>query len=58
MKRPDAVRLWSEFAFAREDFPGMLRQLSEIGYVGVEAYGDRESPEGVQLTSAVKASSA
>jgi sugar phosphate isomerase/epimerase len=39
MKRPVAVQLWSVFALAQEDFPGVLRQLSEIGYVGVEAYG-------------------
>ncbi|TDW21736.1 sugar phosphate isomerase/epimerase family protein [Kribbella kalugense] len=39
MKRPVAVQLWSVFALAEEDFPGVLRQLSEIGYDGVEAYG-------------------
>jgi sugar phosphate isomerase/epimerase len=39
MKRPVAVQLWSVFALAQDDFPGVLRQLGEIGYDGVEAYG-------------------
>jgi sugar phosphate isomerase/epimerase len=39
MKRPIAVQLWSVYAAAREDFPGVLRQLSDIGYVGVETFG-------------------
>ncbi|MFF0267084.1 sugar phosphate isomerase/epimerase family protein [Kribbella sp. NPDC004536] len=39
MKRPIAVQLWSVFALAQQDFPGVLRQLSEIGYAGVEAFG-------------------
>jgi sugar phosphate isomerase/epimerase len=39
MKRPIAVQLWSVFALAREDFPGVLRQISEIGYVAVETFG-------------------
>jgi hypothetical protein len=34
MKRPVAVQLWSVFALAQEDFPGVLRQVSEIGYDG------------------------
>jgi sugar phosphate isomerase/epimerase len=39
VKRPIAVQLWSVFALAQEDFPGVLRQLSEIGYVAVETFG-------------------
>ncbi|MEJ1109519.1 MULTISPECIES: hypothetical protein [unclassified Kribbella] len=38
MKRPIAVQLWSVYAAARKDFSGVLRQLSEIGYVGVETF--------------------
>jgi sugar phosphate isomerase/epimerase len=39
MKRPIAVQLWSVFAQARADFPGVLRQISELGYVAVETFG-------------------
>jgi sugar phosphate isomerase/epimerase len=39
VKRPIAVQLWSVFALAEQDFPRVLREISEIGYVGVEAYG-------------------
>jgi sugar phosphate isomerase/epimerase len=39
MRRPIAVQLWSVFALAQQDFPGVLRQVSELGYAGVEAYG-------------------
>ena len=39
MRRPIAAQLWSVFALARDDFPGVLRQISEMGYVGVEAFG-------------------
>ncbi|MEU4292005.1 sugar phosphate isomerase/epimerase [Kribbella sp. NPDC026596] len=39
MRRPIAAQLWSVFALARDDFPSVLRQISEMGYVGVEAFG-------------------
>lgn len=39
MRRPIAAQLWSVFALARADFPGVLRQLSTIGYAGVETFG-------------------
>jgi sugar phosphate isomerase/epimerase len=39
VRRPIAAQLWSVFALAREDFAGVLRQISEIGYVAVEAFG-------------------
>lgn len=39
MRRPVAVQLWSVFALARLDFPGVLRQISDMGYAGVETFG-------------------
>ena len=39
MRRPVAVQLWSVFALARADFPGVLRQISEMGFVAVETFG-------------------
>lgn len=47
MKRPIGVQLWSVFTL--DDFPGVLRQLSEMGYAGVEAFGLHElSPTAVR----------
>jgi sugar phosphate isomerase/epimerase len=40
MKRPIGIQLWSVFTL--DDFPGVLRQLSEMGYAGVEAFGLHE----------------
>ncbi|MER7250419.1 sugar phosphate isomerase/epimerase [Kribbella sp. NPDC000426] len=37
MRRPIGVQLWSVYTL--DDFPGVLRQLSEMGYAGVEAFG-------------------
>lgn len=39
MKRPIAVQLWTVFALAQADFPGVLRKIREMGYLGVELFG-------------------
>lgn len=32
------MQLWSVYALAQQGFPGVLRQISDLGYVAVEAY--------------------
>ena len=39
MTRPIAVQMWSVREQAATDFPGVLRRISDIGYVGVEVFG-------------------
>jgi sugar phosphate isomerase/epimerase len=39
VSRPIAVQLWSVRDLARQDLAGVLRRISDIGYVAVEVFG-------------------